>query len=308
MWEKKGLIFSCNFFDTGYAQDAFIDKLNNDVWRIYYSARTKDVVSLPFYIDVEAGNPSNILTVVDKPLLLPGKPGTFDETGITMTSIVQTGDVKYLYYCGWNKRLTIPYALSIGVAVVKNNDTLYEKIYEGPIVDRSIHNPISVSAPMVIFDEGIFKMWYITFTEWIVVDGRQEPIFVIKYATSSNGIDWNTDTHICLNSTYPGESLARPWVLKDDGGIYRMWFSSRGAKGYRTAGGQHYIIEYAESQDGINWERRQDIFKLELSKDGWDSEMLAYGSVVKDSNRYLMLYNGNHFGKTGFGYALCNKF
>ena len=303
MWVKKGLIFTCDFFETGYAQDPFIDKISDEVWRIYYTTRRKDVVSLPFYIDVEARNPSNILHIEKEPLFLPGKPGTFDETGITMTSIVEVGDVKYLYYCGWNKRLTVPYALSIGMAIVKNNNTQFEKIYEGPIIDRSINNPISVSAPMVIFDENIFKMWYISFTEWVVVEGRQEPVFLIKYATSKNGIDWTTDSHICLNSRYPGESFARPWVLKDKG-VYKMWFSSRGAKGYREIGGEHYMIEYAESKDGINWEFMPNNFKLELSNSEWDSEMLAYGSVHADGDQYFMLYNGNNFGKTGFGYAI----
>ena len=124
-WEKKDLIFSCDFFGTGYAQDAFIDKLDDKVWRIYYSARTQDVVSLPFYIDVEAGNPKNILHVSKEPLIRPGNPGTFDDNGITMTSIVTVGDVKYLYYCGWNKKSSVPYALSIGVMIVKTKeDTL----------------------------------------------------------------------------------------------------------------------------------------------------------------------------------------
>jgi hypothetical protein len=302
MWVKKGLIYKCNFFDNGYTQDPFIDKINDHVWRIYYTARTKDVISLPFYIDVEAKNPSNILHIEKKPLFLPGKPGTFDETGITMTSIVEVGDEKFLYYCGWNKRLTVPYALSVGVAVVKKNNTEYRKIYEGPIIDRSINNPISVSAPMVIFDEGIFKMWYITFTEWIIVDCKQEPVFVIKYATSLNGINWSVDDLICLDSKYQGESLARPWVIKKDG-IYKMWFSARGSKNYREVGGQHYMIEYAESKDGIKWNRLSNNSNLELSNHGWDSEMLAYASVFSEDNESFMLYNGNHFGNTGFGYA-----
>lgn len=305
MWEKKGLIYSCNFFNTGYAQDPFIDKINDQVWRIYYTARTKEVVSLPFYIDVEAKRPSKIIHIEKKPLFLPGKYGTFDETGITMTSIVKVGDVKYLYYCGWNKRLTVPYALSIGLVIV-SSDNKFEKPYDGPIIDRSTNNPIAVSAPMVIFDEGIFKMWYITFTEWIIVDGKKEPIFVIKYATSKNGIEWITDNNICLNSNYYGESLARPWVIKDKG-IFKMWFSSRGSKGYRNVGGQHYKIEYAESKDGIKWQRMNKDFQLELSKSGWDSEMLAYGSVLSEKNQYYMLYNGNYFGKTGFGYAVLSK-
>jgi hypothetical protein len=306
MWHKKGKIFECSLFGTGYAQDAFIDKISDDIWRIYYSARTKDVLSLPFYLDVEAGNPSNILYSEEKPLFLPGTPGSFDETGITMTSIVDVGSEKYLYYCGWNRRSTVPYALSIGLIKVRNSGNVFEKIYDGPIMDRSIFNPISVSAPMVIFDDDIFKMWYITFTEWVSVEGKFEPIFVIKYATSKNGIDWDTDFNICLNSTYPGESLARPWVIKDKG-IYKMWFSARGAEGYRLVSGKHYMIEYAESIDGINWTRVKEKFQLCLSENGWDSEMLAYASVLKHNDEYFMLYNGNYFGKTGFGYATSNS-
>lgn len=302
-WVKQGLIYTCDFFGTGYAQDAFIDKLNEDVWRIYYSARTQDVVSLPFYIDVEAGNPKNILNIPDKPLAYPGSPGTFDDNGITMTSIISVGDVKYLYYCGWNKKASVPYALSIGVMIVKDNGSVYEKMFDGPILDRSKYNPIAVSAPFVIFDEGIFKLWYISFTNWKEYNGRMEPTFVIKYATSNNGIDWNTSENICINSTYEGESFARPWVLKDNG-IYKIWYSKRGPVGYREKSGQHYMVEYAESLDGENWNRRVGETVIKKSDSGWDSEMLAYASVIKHNNICYMLYNGNNFGKTGFGYAI----
>jgi len=301
-WIKKGLIFTCEFYNTGYAQDAFIDILDEKTWRIYYSTRTKDVVSLPYFIDVEAGNPFNILHVHEKPLFLPGKIGTFDDNGITMTSIVTVGDVKYLYYCGWNRRVSVPYALSIGLVIIKNNGTVFEKIFEGPIMDRSMYNPISVSAPYVIYDENMFKMWYISFTEWKDYNERTEPIFVIKYATSDNGIDWEISKEICIDSCYEGESHARPWVIKDDG-IYKMWFSTRGPVGYREKGGQHYMIDYAESFDGKKWERKPKKINLTISESGWDSEMLAYASVIKQNNIYYMLYNGNDFGKSGFGLA-----
>lgn len=302
MWEKKGLIFKCDKYDTGYAQDPFIDMIDDKVWRIYYSTRTKDVISMPYCIDVEANNPSNILKVHDEPLFLPGRSGTFDETGITMTSIVNVGKEKYIYYCGWNKRVTVSYSLSIGLAVVRENG-LVEKMFEGPILERSVHDPICVSAPCVIFDEGIFKLWYITFTSWKEYNGRKEPTFVIKYATSHDGIKWDTNTDICIDSTYEGESFARPWVIKDQG-IYKMWFSSRGPVGYREKDGQHYVLDYAESLDGKIWERKTDKFKLIGESDGWDASMTAYGTVVKGKEQYYMLYNGNDFGKTGFGYAV----
>jgi hypothetical protein len=304
MWIKKGHIFSNNVYNTGYAQDAFIDPIENDVWRIYYSTRTNDITSLPFFIDVEANNPLNILNIKEEPLFYPGTLGSFDENGITMTSIVNVGEEKFLYYCGWNRRKTTPYSLSIGMVIVKKNGELFDKKFKGPILDRNKYDPIAVSAPMVIFDESIFKMWYITFTDWILVNNNLEPIFIIKYATSKNGIDWETSPDVCLESDYYGESLARPWVIKDNG-IYKMWFSSRGARGYRNKDGEHYEIQYAESLDGKNWKRIKSKNNIiTLSEAGWDSEMLAYASVLKNNNKYFMLYNGNDFGKTGFGLAI----
>ena len=301
MWKKKGLIYVCNKYGTGYTQDAFIDVLDESKWRIYYSTRTKDVVSMPFCIDVEADNPSNLLKVYDDPLFKPGRPGTFDDNGITMTSIVNVGKEKYIYYCGWNRRVSVPYALSIGVAVI-NQDGKIKKMYEGPILDRSKYDPIAVSAPCVIVDNSVFKLWYITFTGWKEYDGRLEPIFVIKHATSRNGVDWNTNNNICIQSSYDGESFARPWVIKDDE-IYKMWFSTRGPQGYRKKEGQHYILDYAESTDGVTWKRKSDEVGIQTSDAGWDSEMIEYASVHKQNNIYTMLYNGNDFGKTGLGYA-----
>lgn len=63
------------------------------------------------------------------------------------------------------------------------------------------------------------------------------------------------------------------------------------------------MIKHAISDDGINWQRRPDKFAFPTLKEGWDSEMLEYASVMKYQNKYIMLYNGNDFGKDGFGYA-----
>lgn len=303
MWKKKGLIHACEIYGTGYAQDAFIDVINEGVWRIYYTARTKDVISYPYYIDVEAGNLENKLKVSDTPLLTPGVRGTFDDNGITQTSVVRIAENrKYIYYCGWNKKSSVPYTLSIGCAEIIN-DKEYRKISDGPIIDRSIYNPIAVSAPCVIKDDNnIFRMWYISFLSWDLFNGKPEPVYVVKHAESMDGINWKCDSHVCINASYYGEAIGRPWVIKDEG-IYKMWFSTRGIENYRMKSGQHYMIGYAESVDGINWQRRSDKFTFETSEDGWDSEMLEYASIIKHNKKYIMLYNGNNFGKDGFGYA-----
>lgn len=303
MWKKKGLLHTCDFYGTGYAQDAFIDILNDDVWRIYFSTRTKEVVSYPFYIDVEAGNLNNKLYVSNAPIFEPGRPGTFDDCGVTMTSIVKIDEHrKYLYYCGWNKKISVSYSLSIGCVEVID-DKIYRKVSEGPIMERSVHDICAVSAPMVIKEDNVFHMWYISFPSWEKYNGKLEPIYVVKHATSDNGLDWKCNDHICIDSEYEGEAIGRPWVIKDDG-IYKMWFSTRGIEDYRSKDGKHYMIGYAESKDGDNWIRRPDKFNFSTSEEGWDSEMLEYASVKRSGNKYYMLYNGNDFGKTGFGYAI----
>lgn len=302
MWIKKGLIYSCDMFDTGYAQDAFIDVLDDKVWRIYFSTRTKDVISYPLYIDVKAGNPKHILNTAKKPLFDIGKRGTFDDRGITMTSIVKIDEHrKFLYYCGWNQKTTVSYSLSVGCCEVLD-DKIYRKISDGPILERSVYNPISVSAPMVLKDGDRFRMWYISFTSWDKYGDKYEPVYVVKHAVSVDGLNWQCDDKICIDCAYKGEAIGRPWVIKDDDGLYKMWFSTRGIENYRTKEGNHYMIGYAQSEDGYNWERKP--FDFTVSQSGWDSEMLEYASVKKYNNKYYMIYNGNAFGKTGFGYAI----
>lgn len=145
--------------------------------------------------------------------------------------------------------------LSIGLVGVIDN-TIYRKISGGAVMERSIHNPMAVSAPFVIHENGIFRMWYISFISWDEHDGRLEPVYVVKHAVSDDGINRQCDDHICVDSSCPDESIGRPRVIKDDG-IYKMWFPQRGNNGYRTGVGEHYMIGYAESEDGIGLCHRQ---------------------------------------------------
>ena len=88
-----------------------------------------------------------------------------------------------------------------------------------------------------------------------------------------------------------------PRVIHEDG-IYKMWYSHRGSKSNRC-----YKIGYAESIDGLKWERKDNHFKSDLGTNGWDSQMQCYPFVFSMNNSVYMLYNGNGYGKTGFGIA-----
>ena len=41
-----------------------------------------------------------------------------------------------------------------------------------------------------------------------------------------------------------------------------------------------YYIGYAESDNGINWDRQDERAGIGLSKEGWDSENLSYPYII----------------------------
>ena len=83
-----------------------------------------------------------------------------------------------------------------------------------------------------------------------------------------------------------------------------MWYSYRGGSEYRTNLSQSYRIGYAESLDGLKWTRKDEQVGIDVSKSGWDSEMICYPFVLDINDRRYMFYNGNGFGKSGLGYAM----
>ncbi len=65
-----------------------------------------------------------------------------------------------------------------------------------------------------------------------------------------------------------------------------------------------YRIGYAESPDGRDW--RLDLSKagIDVSTSGWDSEIDRVPVRIRSPRDPLsMLYNGNGYGRTGFGLA-----
>ena len=78
-----------------------------------------------------------------------------------------------------------------------------------------------------------------------------------------------------------------------------MWYSYR-ANGDITS----YRIGYAESYDGLEWTRKDAQVGIDVSNLGWDSEMISYPCIFDHNKKRYMLYNGNDYGKSGFGIAV----
>jgi hypothetical protein len=77
-----------------------------------------------------------------------------------------------------------------------------------------------------------------------------------------------------------------------------MWYSRRG---------ESYRIGYAESADGLSWERRDAEAGIDVSSAGWDAEMICYPFVFDAEGERWMLYNGNGYGASGIGLAVLEE-
>jgi hypothetical protein len=152
----------------------------------------------------------------------------------------------------------------------------------------------------MMLDEGKWRAWYGGGDGFDVEGGKQYPRYNIRHAYSTDGIHLVDDFQVCVDMAGGEYRVGRPNVIKD-ADLYRMFYGAgTKAEGYRLA--------YAESLDGINWTRKDSEIGIDVSASGWDSRMQAYPSVVKYDDKTYMFYNGNDYGREGFGYAVLEDY
>jgi hypothetical protein len=305
MWEKKGVIFHVDHYNEWMVSHACAPTaimLPDDRIRIYFAPRNHLGQSTPAFIDVSAENPSELIYVHSKPIMALGTLGTFDDGGIVPCSVLAVDKQIYLYYVGWNPSVSVPYRNSIGVALSEDGGQSFHRLFDGPIVDRNSLEPYFTASPFVLKDGDRWHMWYASSTGFVIANGKPEPIYVIKYASSSDGIRWERTNITCIQPKSQFEANARPTVIKENN-VYKMWFCYRGSFDYRN-GIDSYKIGYAESENAVDWHRQDHLAGISVSANGWDSLMNAYPNVIIYKDKKYLFYNGNGFGKTGIGWAI----
>jgi hypothetical protein len=297
-WVKKGLIFSPagqHEWVTTHAMLPIVDRIRDDTYRIYFSGRDRMNRSLTGYVEVDMSNPRKILRLSSQPVLGLGELGAFDDNGVSPTWLVNHGPEKYLYYFGWNKGSMVRAAEVSGLAVSRDGGNTFQRQSRAPVIDRTDEEPFQILViSCILIEDGRWRMWYDSADKWLT---PELPRYNIKYAESTDGINWIREGIVSVDYQSDDETrVSRASVLKE-GNTYKMWFcSALGSGGYRMG--------YAESKDGIRFERTKDRPGLDLSDSGWDSEMMCYPHVFVHKGQKIILYCGNGYGTTGFGYAV----
>lgn len=298
-WIKKGLVFE-NKGQLGWSTNSALTptpiQLNSCI-RVYAGFRDEEGISRIGYVDVSTENPAQILRVSDRPVLDVGTDGCFDDNGVILGDVVRHDDELRMYYVGFQLVRKAKFLAFTGLAISRDGGEHFVRVSTAPVLDRADGEHTIRAIHTVLYDEGVWKIWYASSDRWETIGGKPFPYYHIRYTESADGVHFTGKSVKCMDVTPPEYRIGRPRVYKKNDGSYLLFY---------TKGTTHgsYFPGVAVSPDGIHWERRDKNLGIELSATGWDSETLCYPSLIFQPDRTLMFYNGNNMGADGFGYAV----
>lgn len=313
-WQKRGQVFrpiehklsnGCREFAQSPQAVVFADFV-----RIYFSTRASDrtgkFLSHIAYVDMDK-RLERVIAVADQPVLALGDLGCFDEHGIFPINPVKHGDRIYAYTCGWSRRAAVSVETSIGLAFSDDQGKSFRRYGTGPILTASLHEPFLVGDAFVQAHALRWHMWYIYGLRWMATaeqDGASARVYKIGHAVSEDGVAWQRDgLPIIADKLDADECQALPTVAQW-GGRYHMVFCYRHATDFRYNKDRGYRLGYATSEDLATWTRDDAGLGIDVSPAGWDSDMMCYPHLFECDERIYLLYNGNEFGRHGFGVAV----
>lgn len=311
-WKKKGRVFipqKVKDIDwlKSFAQAPAILKFD-DFIRVYFSCRPNpdqngQYVSYSAYIDLDRKDLFKIFRIAKEPIFKLGERGCFDEFGTYPTSVIRKDGDIWAYYAGWTRCESVPFNVAIGVGISKDNGQTFKKIGNGgPILSYSLNEPFIISGPKIRYYNGTYYLFYIAGRKWIPNNGKPEPVYKIRMATSKDGLNWiKYDKDLIESRVEENEAQASPDVFYHND-KYHMFFCYRYGLNYRGKD-KGYRIGYASSIDLKNWERDDSKAGIDVSEEGWDSEMISYPHVFELDGKIYMMYLGNGVGREGFGLA-----
>ena len=275
--------------------------------RVYFCSRLApspdgQYVSYVAFVDLDRNNLLDVTNICSGPILPLGKYGTFDEFGTNPISVIRHQDEVRVYYAGWTRCESVPFNAAIGLAISRDGGETFDKLGEGPVLSYSPDEPFLLGSPRIRKFEGKWRLWYVAGKEWRRIDGRPEPIYKIRMASSDDGINWTKfGRNLIEDKLGEQECQACADVIFRDG-KYHMFYSYRDSSNYKGRQGG-YRIGYASSIDMMEWQRNDEVAGITVSETGWDSEMASYPHVFALDGETYMLYQGNGMGRTGFGLA-----
>ncbi|NJR67821.1 MAG: hypothetical protein HC771_03490 [Synechococcales cyanobacterium CRU_2_2] len=297
-WKKLGQLYEPRPLHPkliSHAANPLPILLEGDIYRVLYSGRDRQNRSSVGYVDIDIAKQA-VVYVHDQPIFEHGSEGSFYSHGVSIGNCYEVYGQCYILFMGWQCLPGEHWRGEIGRLRLETDWSLVLDA-EHPLISIDSIDPISLSYPWVLKNgEGLYQMWYGSTTTWEA--GNGEMIHGIYYAESKDGHQWEKKGLAVPYELNIAQAFSRPSVLQAKDGSAEMWFS------YRSGRGESYRIGYALHSDSMCWQLHLACANVDISPTGWDSEMVEYPFVFEHNRQRLMLYNGDGFGKTGFGLAV----
>lgn len=223
----------------------------------------------------------------DHPVIDVGPAGAWDSGAVSLPHVIFDGSVYKMWFVGQADGTGGDKSTQIGYATSTDGKT-WTKLANNPVLPVGLSgswDSKNISAPYVIFDNGLYKMWY---------SGGGDPATsppAIGYATSTNGINWTKHAQnpvLTVSSSGSWDSLyiAGASVLAE-GTTYKMWYSGSDSE-------EPFLklqIGYATSTDGVRWVKHTgNPVLVTTATTAWDS--VFFPRVVHNGRFYDMWYSG----------------
>ncbi|MEO7654019.1 MAG: hypothetical protein ABIZ80_26470 [Bryobacteraceae bacterium] len=235
------------------------------------------------------------------PVLSAGPPDAFDAAGVNGPEVVRVTDKHWrMYYVGYHpthRQGNAP-VHQLGVAESEDSGMTWRRASKKAAIPHGpdgTYDGFSASSCSVVRVGPEWWMWYGGIA--------QVPYLAsICLAKSSDGITWKKfegNPVMRYNPYFPSDAIvvARPQVILE-GSLFRMWYSARGLTADSKSG--DYRLCYAESADGIHWDRFPGNPVVLPSAAGWDQKMVEYSEIVRDADGDHMWYCGDSYGSLGY--------
>lgn len=272
--------------------------LGGNDFKIFFGAYDEKGRGRIFNLTMEVSESPVVHALDTHPIVDLGEFGHFDDNGVIPSDLVVSGDEIYLYTIGFSQKNKVMFDAASGLALSTDGGASFRK-FRGPVLDRDEDSPCWAASPSVLKNGDQWRMWFVGSDSWdAALEDRGHHRYQIRTRDSTDGKDWSARSKLAIGPIDSSEyAIARPSVIGNDDDGYKMWFTTR------SEGGA-YSIQFADSTDGREWARHEDGNSLYGSGSGWDSDMVCYPSVFSHDESLYMLFNGNGFGRSGFGLAV----
>ncbi len=296
-WRKHGRVYAPDGTAAWRRHSALTPTpvLIDDRIRVFAGFRDDAGVSRIGWVDLDAERPSRVIEISPQPALDIGAPGCFDDNGVILGDVVRAGDEWRLYYVGFQLVAQAKFLAFSGCAVSDSRARSFRRVSAAPVLDRSEEGLYIRALHTVLAEDGGWRAWYAAGRGWELIEGRPYPRYEIRHLRSADGLRFDPEGDPCVAPHGAEYRIGRPRVLRD-GHRYRMLYTRGDVHG-------RYLPGYAESEDGVRWERCDDRAGIAPGPEPWDARALCYVAPIDVAGRRLAFYNGNDMGREGFGLA-----